>query len=103
VHKVVKLGYCMALCVQSATVHPIVDVHRFVDNQLANKKTSKVLEAAFGSDWTDAYMHSMMFDFCPDEEPRVLGAGDLVRLYSYFDDNPELGTRPAEMQETIVS
>jgi len=27
-----------------------------VDNQLANKKTTRVLEAAFGVEWADEYM-----------------------------------------------
>ncbi|EFJ50210.1 hypothetical protein VOLCADRAFT_33105, partial [Volvox carteri f. nagariensis] len=29
---------------------------RFCDNQLANKKTRRVLEAAFGKEWADEYM-----------------------------------------------
>ena len=29
---------------------------RFVDNQLANKKTTRVLEAAFGVEWAADYM-----------------------------------------------
>lgn len=29
---------------------------RFIDNQLANKKTSRVLEVAFGEEWTEGYM-----------------------------------------------
>lgn len=31
-------------------------IHRFVDNNLVNKKTSRVLEVAFGKEWTDRYM-----------------------------------------------
>jgi hypothetical protein len=36
---------------------------RFVDNQLENKKTSRVLEAAFGAEWASKYMRTIMFDF----------------------------------------
>lgn len=44
-------------------------IGRFVDNQLANKKTRRVLEAAFGEEWTEKYMTKV---------------GSVVRLYRHW-------------------
>eukprot|EP00798_Chlamydomonas_sp_ICE-L_P016547 gene16547-22776_t len=69
----------------------------FVDNQLANKKTTRVLEAAFGQEWTDDYMNSMMFDFKPEDEPEVYSS-EVEQLYEYFDQKPELGSLVDEIE-----
>lgn len=61
---------------------------RFVTNQLANKKTSRVLEVAFGTALTDAYMEGLMFDFDPSDSPPWFD-GSLSRLYRHFDRRPE--------------
>ncbi|GAX73683.1 hypothetical protein CEUSTIGMA_g1134.t1 [Chlamydomonas eustigma] len=63
---------------------------RFVEKQLENKKTSRVLETAFGEAWTTAYMQEVMFDFKPDSEPPFVDAS-IFQLYDYYDDYPELG------------
>jgi len=42
---------------------------RFCDRQLANAKTARVLEAAFGADATREYMRGLMFDFDPSDAP----------------------------------
>jgi len=71
---------------------------RFVDNQLSNKKTSRVLEVAFGAEWTHEYMTQLMFDYAPDEEP-VWEDSSLGRMFKYFEENPELGTIMEEMED----
>lgn len=61
---------------------------RFVTNQLANKKTSRVLEVAFGAELTAAYMEGLMFDFDPSDSPPWYD-GSLSKLYRHFERNPE--------------
>ncbi|GFR52683.1 hypothetical protein Agub_g15309 [Astrephomene gubernaculifera] len=71
---------------------------RFCENQLANKKTRRVLEAAFGPEWTDAYMKKLMFDFDPSYDPPFFDA-EFEKLYTYFDENPEFGSLADEAEE----
>ncbi|GIL51368.1 hypothetical protein Vafri_7374 [Volvox africanus] len=59
---------------------------RFCENQLENKKTRRVLEAAFGKEWTDEYMSKLMFDFDPSYEPPYFDES-LDRLYKFFDES----------------
>jgi hypothetical protein len=61
---------------------------RFCTNQLANKKTSRVLEAAFGTELTAAYMRGLMFDFVPSDSPPWFDTS-VSRLYHHFDREPE--------------
>lgn len=61
---------------------------RFVTNQLANKKTARVLETSFGAELTTEYMEKLMFDFDPTESPPWYD-GSLSRLYRHFDRRPE--------------
>ena len=73
-----------------------------MENQLANKKTARVLEQAFGAEWTNEYMTTVMFDFCPDEEPAWADAS-LAKLYEHFDYFPEMGVWPVRVKELEVS
>lgn len=82
-------------------LQPTLYACRFVENQLANKKTTRVLEAAFGKEWADEYMTHIMFDYQPGHEPKVM-EDQMGMLYDYFDKNPELGSQPAEIQELLV-
>lgn len=43
-------------CTQPTRLTMPCDFCRFVDNQLANKKTRRVLDVAFGEDWSEQYM-----------------------------------------------
>ena len=43
---------------QNNARHPVTPV-RFIDKQLENKKTSRVLEAAFGEEWGQTYMREV--------------------------------------------
>jgi hypothetical protein len=61
---------------------------RFCANQLANKKTSRVLEVAFGAELTTQYMEGLMFDFNPGDSPPWFDTS-ISRLYHHFDENPE--------------
>ncbi|GLC43951.1 hypothetical protein PLESTB_000213300 [Pleodorina starrii] len=71
---------------------------RFCDNQLANKKTRRVLEAAFGAEWTDAYMSKLMFDFDPSYEPPYFDQSvDLLQKF-FGDDVSEQGDMAAYNQ-----
>ncbi len=71
---------------------------RFVDNQLVNKKTSRVLEVAFGPEWTSEYMTRVMFDFSPGDEPPCEDTS-LVELYRYFEQHPEAGNSRQQLFE----
>jgi hypothetical protein len=61
---------------------------RFCANQLANKKTSRVLEAAFGPELTQRYMEGLMFDFDPADSPPWFDTS-ISRMYQHFDREPE--------------
>ncbi|KAI8463970.1 MAG: ferredoxin-dependent bilin reductase-domain-containing protein [Monoraphidium minutum] len=61
---------------------------RFCSNQLANKKTARVLEVSFGPERTEQYMTQLMFDFDPADSPPWYD-GSLSRLYHHFERNPE--------------
>jgi len=100
----------MLLCLRVEPVQPttprniarrteLLEGHkRFIDNQLANKKTTRVLEAAFNVEWATEYMRSIMFDFEPDDEPKWVDAS-MGKLYDYFDYYPELGIWPQQIKE----
>lgn len=62
---------------------------RFCEQQLANKKTSRVLEAAFDAEFTQQYMEQLMFDYSPNEDVPWYD-GSLARLYDYFEEKPEI-------------
>ena len=62
----------------------------FVEKQLENKKTLRVLEQGFGTEWSTRYMQDLMFDFNPDKEPAYVD-GSVFRLYDYYEENPEMG------------
>ncbi|KAJ9522471.1 hypothetical protein QJQ45_008231 [Haematococcus lacustris] len=80
----------------------VLSAHKaFVDNQLANKKTSRVLEAAFGAAWTERYMTDLMFDFCPGQEP-AFEDSSLAQLYDYFHQRPEYGSLGKQMMARQV-
>lgn len=61
---------------------------RFVTNQLANQKTSRVIESALGPEMCKAYMEELVFDFNPTDSPPWYD-GSLSRLYRHFDRHPE--------------
>jgi hypothetical protein len=61
---------------------------RFCEQQLSNKKTSRVLEAAFDPEWTEQYMTQLMFDYSPTYSPPWFD-GSVAQLYNYFEENPE--------------
>ncbi|PNH02975.1 Phycocyanobilin:ferredoxin oxidoreductase [Tetrabaena socialis] len=75
---------------------------RFCAKNLVNKKTRRVLEVAFGQEWSDAYMTKLMFDFDPSYEPPFFDAS-FERLYEYFDENPEFGELTDEAVELEVA
>lgn len=60
---------------------------RFCSNQLANKKTSRVLEVAFGPELTGQYMSGLMFDFDPADSPPWYDSS-IARLYQHFERHP---------------
>ncbi|KAF8066305.1 pcyA [Scenedesmus sp. PABB004] len=72
---------------------------RFCEQQLANTKTSRVLEVAFDAEFTDAYMKQLMFDYAPSEDVPWFD-GSLARLYEYFDNAPEVWADAAEFMKT---
>ena len=49
----VGMGSC------NSTPHKFMQPVRFVDKQLENQKTSRVLEAAFGEEWGKSYMREV--------------------------------------------
>jgi phycocyanobilin:ferredoxin oxidoreductase len=56
---------------------------RFCERQLANAKTARVLEAAFGAEVTSDYMRGLMFDFDPSDAPPWFDPS-VTRLHSYL-------------------
>ena len=52
----------------------------FCEQQLANKKTARVLEAALGAELTESYMTQCMFDWDPQDDPPYFDGG-MARLY----------------------
>lgn len=69
----------------------LLEAHkRFVDHQLSNTKTARVLEVAFGKEWSERYMRELMFDFDPENDPSYVDS-TVLRLYEYFGQNPEVG------------
>eukprot|EP00955_Chlamydomonas_euryale_P061936 358234-Chlamydomonas_euryale.AAC.9 len=86
-----------AAAASSAKAEQLLAGHRrFVEKQLENDKTARVLAAAFGAEWAHAYMREVMFDFRPGDEPPYVDAG-VLQLYDYFESNPELGDLPEEV------
>ena len=61
---------------------------RFTVHQLANKKTSRVLEVAFGAVITEEYMKGLMFDFDLADSPPWYDSS-LSKLYTHFRREPE--------------
>jgi phycocyanobilin:ferredoxin oxidoreductase len=62
----------------------VAEGHRcFCERQLANAKTARVLEAAFGTDFTREYMRGLMFDFDPSDAPPWFDPS-VTRLHSYL-------------------
>jgi phycocyanobilin:ferredoxin oxidoreductase len=72
-----------------STARRLVDVatahKRFCDRQLANAKTSRVLEVAFGAEATREYMRGLMFDFDPTDAPPWFDPS-LVRLHTHLTE-----------------
>jgi phycocyanobilin:ferredoxin oxidoreductase len=64
----------------------VAQAHKtFCDRQLANAKTARVLEAAFGVETTQRYMRELMFDFDPSDAPPWFDPA-LVRLHTHLTD-----------------
>lgn len=61
---------------------------RFVSQQLANQKTARVLDKAFGPELTEAYMKRLMFDFEPGDSPPWYDTS-VSRLYQHMRQHPE--------------
>ena len=81
----------------SAKHAEILEAHqRYVDKQLENKKTLRVLEKSFGQEWSHRYMRDLVFDFNPDYEPPFVDAS-VFKLYDYYEENPELGDLEEEV------
>lgn len=69
----------------------LLEAHkRFVDQQLSNTKTARVLEAAFGVEWSNRYMRELMFDYHPEDDPPFVDS-TILRMYEYFHQNPDTG------------
>lgn len=62
---------------------------RFCEQQLANKKTARVLDAAFDPAFSQQYMEQLMFDCSPTEDVPWFDGG-LAKLFDYFENNPEI-------------
>lgn len=62
---------------------------RFCEQQLANKKTARVLDAAFDPAFSQQYMEQLMFDYSPTEDVPWFDGG-LAKLFDYFENNPEI-------------
>jgi hypothetical protein len=62
---------------------------RFCEQQLANTKTARVLDAAFDPAFSQQYMEQLMFDYSPTEDVPWFDGG-LAKLFDYFEKNPEI-------------
>jgi phycocyanobilin:ferredoxin oxidoreductase len=71
-------------CAQAIAAKPVTIQQRsdvlagqryYCEKQQQNDKTRRVLEKAFGSEWTDRYMTTVLFDYLHTEEP----AGEALR------------------------
>ncbi|MEW5300657.1 MAG: hypothetical protein WDW36_003571 [Sanguina aurantia] len=77
----------------------VLDCHkRFTENNLSNLKTRRVLDVAFGTAWSDAYMRSVMFDFKPEYQP-AFNDTSILQLFDYFEDNPAVLTEQEELRD----
>lgn len=77
---------------------------RFVANQLQNKKTTRVLEAAWypdGKELAEQYMAQLLFDYSPQDAPPWHDAS-VGRLYSYFETAPEPSRDEKEAKAFVI-
>lgn len=77
----------------------VMEMHkRFVDYQLQNKKTSRVLDASFGKSFTSEYMSSMLFDYDPDDHFTIKDVSYTAML-EFFNENQPLPSATVEWME----
>jgi len=59
----------------------------YCEKQQQNDKTRRVLEKSFGTEWTERYMTTKLFDYStckPEAIPLVMQTGWLSRFLVYF-------------------